>query len=388
MAGFWNDDYCNDNCISRAVTPKERYGEKPSLIDTLETHVVFLGAGASVPLDFPGSVDVVSQFIEFLKGDQEEGAPDYTVLLGKISKLREQIETNGIDFDSESLYQCLEGYSDPPLYVRMAGPFPTIVCREQPVKNFTADKDCLEIKTLFEEFIIKKYYRSDPQLKPATRMLVNRLLARVIGLSDWKNTLPNWKQTRFEIFTTNYDNVLEIYTDEEGLVPQRGFKIVGGDEIVFTPDEFERAPASINLYKLHGSVELSRLNNGKIISKLPPGLPGESHGSAKVVSKVMVYGIEKNVIAEPYFDLLVRLKKRLLEAKSCTIVGYSFRDPWITQIIKDVAHNLGDFRVTYLSKAATTTLKAKAPFLTGITNCIDKALEEYLELPSADADGG
>jgi len=346
------------------------------------TYLVFLGAGASIPIGFPGSAKLVNTFMSELTKTQES---DKRKMLAMVRRLEKLILNNGFSYDSESLYSCLEGYSTPSKWMQQSGPFPSSMCKIQPVTKIRPDPFCNRLRSLFEEFLVTKFYNEDPFLKRRIKVIYNRLFSKISGVADWKNSEPDWASSTFEVFTTNFDRAVETYSDQVNQAICMGYRIAEDNRVMFTPDDYEHNPASLKLYKLHGSVELSALDDDTIISQLPPAVPGQTYKRKSIVSKVMVYGIQKNIISEPYFELLAIFKKRLTELKRCLVIGYSFRDPWINQIFLDIIRNYPKMVNIELVGRKKETKIAGLPTLNKVVIQKSSMLEKFLELPTQGA---
>lgn len=343
-------------------------------------YLIFLGAGASIPTGFPGSLKLLTDFEDELKKSHES---DKTLMVRKMGWIKKKILSNNFDYDSESLYSCLQGYSNPSRFIRQAGPFPSALCKIQPISRAKPDRICVKLRSLFEEYLISRYYDVSPFVKLKIKTMYNRFFSKASGVADWKNSGPDWETSNFEIFTTNYDYVLETYSEQVNQSCCVGYRIAQDGRVIFTPEEYEKNKSPLKIHKLHGSVELSLLDNNQVISQLPPRMPGETYDGKRIVSKVMVYGIQKNLIAEPHFDLLSLFKKRLAKLKKCLVVGYSFRDPWVNQIIHDVVKNhRGLIRIEFIGVKSHTRIP-KLPLIKKVVTKIARNLESYLELPSS-----
>jgi hypothetical protein len=335
-------------------------------------HVVLLGAGASVPLGLPTMTELADTF--------EQSKLDNKKYLNRICKARVTIQRNDFTYDVESLYTFFHDCADPCAALRRAGPYAASICPGQPISTKKKDDLADGIAEQIEEHIIKKCYVSDDIAEEKTRIIYNRFFSKITGIKTWKKSIPKWNSNIFEVFTTNYDNAVENYGSEIGQDPCLGRILSIGDRIIFRPELYDDDSFKIKLYKLHGSVELSLLEDGSIVANYPPKSPGDSQNGIQIRAKIMVYGPEKNLIAEPYFDLLFRFKQRLKEAKRCFVVGYSFRDPWINQIFVDVLRVRTDLRIEYISPTATYR-SSQLPFLSSCVHPIDQTFEQYLELP-------
>lgn len=339
--------------------------------------VVFLGAGASVPLGYPHTTQVVNEFVTELQGRRQRNRRE----LRRLRQIKRTLEEDGIQFDAESLYTCLQGLVDPVSYLREAGPFPVLMSRIQPITSIRTDEITVSLRRKFERFMLSKYYLLTPAMRVRILQAYNRMFSRISGVRNWRNQTPNWQNTVFEIFTTNYDLSVETYAEMMEVDMMRGFRADVDGNVIFTPEEYKTGLAQIRLYKLHGSIDLSELENRRV--KLDrTHYPGEGNGELRVKRKIMVYGITKDLTAEPYFDLLGIMKKTLKKNRKCFVVGYSFRDQWIRNIFSDVIRNDPESKeIVYIDPSPNEKLEA-FPFLRGVTRPVPNHLEEYLDLPS------
>lgn len=185
-------------------------------------------------------------------------------------------------------------------------------------------------------------------------MLKNNNLSKVFQIyTDFFNTLgegftPTLEQKplRYDrtwtIFTTNYDQCLEILLREKYEIDVfTGFKN-GGKK--FSPDYFlyydegellNRTTRNIiiRIVKLHGSINwLKNRETNKVEEK-------EFHLSASKKirgfydDEVIMYPlIEKELYLDPYIQMFYCLNKELETKRVCLTIGYSFRDPIIRKI--------------------------------------------------------
>jgi hypothetical protein len=337
-------------------------------------YVVFLGAGASVPLGLPTMVELSERFEETILDDSR--------YLKEVLKAKQVIKRNGFQYDVESLYTYLLGHADPHDSLKKAGPYAASVCTVQPISKLRRKMIFNKIRERLEEYMIKKCYIEEEHMKRRVKTLYNRFFAKISGVDDWENSEPDWDNTVFEIFTTNYDNAIEYYGMEIGQIPFIGYSKTKREKVRFLPEQYASTPAKIKLYKLHGSVELSLLKDDTVVAVEPPKSPGETHNGIPIKAKVMVYGPDKNLIAEPYFELLVHLKEHLKNVHECVVVGYSFRDPWVYQIFHDVISHRRQRTpwIEYVSPSATYTI-SKLPKICQSVKPVDQSFEQYLNLP-------
>lgn len=140
-------------------------------------------------------------------------------------------------------------------------------------------------------------------------------------------TLKN--NQKIEIFTLNNDLVLEKFFKDENSI-YTGFvsnKWVGFERENIDDNTYNAS--RINYYKLHGSMDWSRLYDGSIIKKQNNNLDDNVEIEPLII---LGYGAKIYTI-DPFFSLLEYFKKALKMKKYYFIVGYSFFDPHINNII-------------------------------------------------------
>lgn len=138
---------------------------------------------------------------------------------------------------------------------------------------------------------------------------------------------------RMDIFSLNNDMVIEKYFSENQAKPWRGF--VSGSWTGFEeeniPDDFGR----INLYKLHGSLDWVRLDTGDFKEEENLVEQDKSHIEEEH-SPYLIFGQgTKTFSVEPFFTLIQHLRKNLREKSYFFIIGYSFFDPYINNLLID-----------------------------------------------------
>jgi len=345
------------------------------IILSVNISVIFLGAGASVPLGLPTMVDLSERFEETISSDVR--------LVQHLLKAKGAIRRNRFSYDVESLYTYLLGCSDPCASLEKAGPYAASKCRTQPISKIRRSGISEKIRERLEEHLIKNCYLGQEYEKRRITNMFNRFFAKISGVNDWEHSEPDWNGKIFEVFTTNYDNAIELYGSEVGQMPFTGYTKTQNGKVRFVPEQYDSTPAKIKLYKIHGSVELSLLEDDSIIAAEPPKSPGEKHEGKSIIGKVMVYGPNKSLIAEPYFELLAHLKKRLTDAHECFVVGYSFRDPWINQIFRDVVnHRRQRTRwIEFISPSARYTISSRLHEIVANVQPINRSFQQYLNLP-------
>lgn len=149
-------------------------------------------------------------------------------------------------------------------------------------------------------------------------------------------TLDGLVSKPINIFTLNYDGIIEYYCEKNNLTYTDGF------DPFWNPDKF-KDENNVNLFKLHGSLYWIRPKFGK-----PFRVPLRRLTISQVrsidgysVSEMMLYPkLQKDKQSEVFSWLDRRFKDSLNNADICVIIGYSFRDDEIrNSIIESLSAN-------------------------------------------------
>jgi hypothetical protein len=147
-------------------------------------------------------------------------------------------------------------------------------------------------------------------------------------LKDFLKNLSDPK-LKLEIFTLNNDLVLENAFQEENTL-YMGFvsnKWVGFDKFYFVGNTY--SASRINYYKLHGSLDWCRLTDGTVRKKME-----DEQNENIEIDPLLIFGHGSKVYTiEPFFSLLESFKVKLREKKYYLVIGYSFFDPHINNLM-------------------------------------------------------
>ena len=303
--------------------------------------LVFVGAGGSAAVDLeqypttvgffkslPGEIANDPLFLkvyEFLKGQQGKKIVDIENVLETLDDLQEGFKkinnpTNIVGWAMKGRLGLIEGVSD---FANFQGSIATWERNQiTPLNN--------KIK----EQVYKLY---------ATHPAPNKL-------SDWIRLLKQLQKidSTLEIFTTNYDLVLEDAIEqakidvEFGLVPgQRGTKL----ETAFWDPT--RRPLSGNhrglLTKLHGSMDWQRLNGDIIVGS--PYFSGDHNNQCILYPGHKGTPTEKPFIA--FHEHLRNVVREEYESLTAAIfIGFAFRDDYINTILSDLPPETPTYFIT------------------------------------------
>jgi SIR2-like domain len=168
---------------------------------------------------------------------------------------------------------------------------------------------------------------SVPKETDTPQSLPHHALARWIRRTD--------RATPVEIFTTNYDTLIERGLEDERVAAFDGF--IGSRQPFFAPQSLVHdnlAPGRkwVRLWKIHGSVNWAWVTLKDGTRRIVRG--GENSEGQLILPSVHKYDESRK---QPYAAMLERLRRVLIEREDTVLitVGYSFGDEHINEIIFD-----------------------------------------------------
>ncbi len=139
---------------------------------------------------------------------------------------------------------------------------------------------------------------------------------------------------KLDVFTLNNDLLMEVAFKEEN-THYIGFvsnKWVGFDKSDI--DENTYSASRINYYKLHGSLDWIRLTDGTIKKKFNEKNNETIDNENVDIDPLLIFGHGSKIYTvDPFFSLLEMFKAKLKEKKYYLVIGYSFFDPHINNLI-------------------------------------------------------
>lgn len=138
-----------------------------------------------------------------------------------------------------------------------------------------------------------------------------------------------FKSVSRDVITTNYDNVLESYCEQSGLDLVNGFeKTHIGDRRTWN-DAWKGGENALRLVKLHGSITWQKDDDDAVLEIGRPGL----RDSDRDVMIAPTLG-RKDYSNDIFPALMSRFKTMLSETELLVVVGCSFRDPEVNEILQ------------------------------------------------------
>ncbi len=288
--------------------------------------LVFVGAGGSAAVDpdqYPTTVEFFKRLPkeitqqplftlvrEFLMTQKEDGQPiDIEEVLWSLDKLQEYFSLSRATHTIEGWIMAknrlnqLDGNALPGGSNPLLGGIDNIS-----VNHLTPLRDSINAKV--HEFYVK---RPDEN-----------------KLSDWVNLLRHIEglDPVIEIFTTNYDLVLETAVNRAKIRTTTGREFDGLHTFLNTAlwDEPSGPPKYHGrLTKLHGSMDWQRRGNTILCSDLYTGNP-QQHS-------ILYPGFKGEPNEEPFIKFHEHLRAVVREAGAAFFIGFAFRDDYINTIL-------------------------------------------------------
>jgi len=273
-------------------------------------YVFLLGAGASNKAGVP-LVDEMTKIFEddiekitrsYLKEHKEIEKTKLQELAPKALKsLRDCITSAGKKFDVEILLEALT--------------------------KLTNENEVLHILRPKSDDTFREIY---PHLKI---MLMNFIRKTCESIKDIDYLYPLKGfigEKGLDLFTLNYDGTIEVMCEKFEVPCHDGFSPN------WNPQGMETDERGIRLYKIHGSLFWFKTGKSRYV-KIPVkgiDLKDLRYFTDENVSETIIYPLlSKEVYTGPFPWLIQEFRTKLLKAKLCIIIGYSFRDESIRKII-------------------------------------------------------
>jgi hypothetical protein len=180
-------------------------------------------------------------------------------------------------------------------------------------------------------------------------------------LEDWL-ALPNSQSLQYlrglgelcidgsglDLFTLNYDACIENALTAGDIKFVNGFDDAG----VWSPLCFT-ADVPVRLYKLHGSLDWVDDQIYGLCSLQFPRHERADTFETDFVRPLLIFGTAHKLSArEPFLTLAYHFSQRVLRTKVLVIVGYSFGDEYVNQIIEQGLKKNADLRVVVVAPRA------------------------------------
>lgn len=318
---------------------------KEKLTHVPET-VLFLGAGASYPLGYPPTREFVTNFMADLK---KNGKSNEAYFLDSILKrINENMDIEQVLELVEALENSFNSYPTEPFFrthttvINIGG------------TNWELPTLRSNINSLIQE--IEKEVFEVYRWKPAVLNKAKELYEPFFNLV--KNRLSNDKQ--LFIFTTNYDKVIEeVGSALKEYEVVDGFTIVKNKHLWNPQEELNKESTSVSLiklFKLHGSLSWRERTDNKFERV---GVEERTLGNQTYKRNVLIYPTlthKANHMVEYLSELYDLFRVSMERTHVCIVVGYSFRDENINNILSGFRNRKGTMLVA-VSPSAEKNLR-------------------------------
>ena len=199
-------------------------------------------------------------------------------------------------------------------------------------------------------------------------------------LADWVNLLSQLRNHDpvIEIFTTNYDVVLETVIRNPAIEIETGRKFDGLQTILNTTlwNSHSGSPVGHGrLTKLHGSVDWQRSGNNIVTSEVFTG---------DLQKHMILYPGYKGEPAQPPFkEFHDHLRAVVRQAKMAIFIGYAFRDEYINRILSELSANVmppGIMKIIINKDKLDDDLPFAAPYQYLETEFNEKAIKDCIKI--------
>lgn len=269
---------------------------------------LFLGAGASAFADQPTTKELLRRVQEHVSAQQEGAGHDY------IMRVIEDSTYSDIEKLYDGIEQTIRTVKNPNCGPIIAGIMDrdTALTHQEIIVELTALLSTIR-NILLESFVIRSgHHGSIKQMYDKTRSAIE-----IKGSAE------------LQVFTTNYDLVMEEYANKAGYEIVNGFKPYGYMRSIWDDAWDSHKERSMRLIKLHGSINWYSDVDGNIVET-------GSVTQREDDNDVMIAPTEgaKNYGRRPFPTLLQRFEEAMKKVDVLLVIGFSYRDAEITEIIK------------------------------------------------------
>lgn len=346
--------------MTKLLMPKYPRGLEPE-----NKLVIIIGAGASVPMGIPAMKGFTKEFEKHC--DEVLSLVDATENIKYNLRYLKKVANLGSHWDLEELLLRIrelknaENSAITKLYRKFSfrGKSKPREKFNQTISDIAEDYSELERELL--KFIREKCIRPDIEK----------------GVEIYSNLFKLCKNSNLEIFTTNYDPIIENVCDKLNISYADGFMPKGNTGyFTWTPESLNGR--KLNLFKLHGSITWYKDSNGRII-KFPIDI-----SDRRDVQSVIIYPTEyKELFNPPFNRLYFEFSKSIFNSTNCLAIGHSFRDPYMRELLFEKIKQQG-YKLTIIDPVAKSIKNKKfgnsrnvIAECMGIEDWVENNLDDY-----------
>lgn len=306
---------------------------------------LFLGAGASRAFDYPTTKEFLTNF----KKNLDEIVTEVVETYQKFKNV----------YDIEHILRICDVFIDlnsNELMVEILMKYPPIFLQELKTIKLSWDDFIRVSKHIKERAIRELYTQYQFNEKKVSRIvsLYGRLFEDLAGFNG---------NGRLDIFTTNYDSVVEEFCDNyetevdliDGFIPSlRSGRLFWRPKKAFQRDFNKDAVLKFRLCKLHGSLNWGERSNGDIEKVMETQVEDFS----RYRRNVLIYPAQKTYEEEGPFSVLYKyFRDAGKTSRVFIVIGFSFRDDLINGIFLDHLQANPSNRLFVVSPNATKNVE-------------------------------
>ncbi|MFB2584934.1 SIR2 family protein [Herbiconiux liukaitaii] len=175
------------------------------------------------------------------------------------------------------------------------------------------------------------------ELEPLLRELVAEILSSPVTV-DYLSPLADLALSQpggLDVITLNYDLTIEMMAEQRSVPVRRGIETWRPGEDL----DIESADGTINLTKLHGSIDWATETWSRERGTLPQKIARVASGGSRHSDPAIVIGNREKLETEgSTLALLRRFEQSLRRAERLVIVGYSGGDAHVNAVVRDWAN--------------------------------------------------
>ncbi len=291
--------------------------------------LIFLGAGVSTQFGVLLARELVGGFLSSSIDESHKS---------RIRTLRNLLRTFSVDDSLENLLTILDFSSNPSKMMDRMGPILPLIAGSPQVVNLGANQEDGAIAKELRDFVFRKCFIDDADAIKKVDSFYHSFLSGIA--SYFKSaTIESTPYARAPIFTTNFDNSVELFATRNGIAIFDGYDRLPTGAYAFNhklyDTEFNKN--SIRLYKIHGTVRYVRNPRGEFdeLTILPPSPDIRIHGG--ICTPELIYSESyQYTLSSPWLELMYCMREELISADRIIALGYSFPDPHILTVVREV----------------------------------------------------
>lgn len=331
---------------------------------------VFLGAGVSVQFGVPDAGGLLDGYIESSGTDEAK----YSLVTGLIKTMRKC----GANVTLENLLMLMDAWSKPDEAVGRIRPFLPLIMRKASIA-LVARQECGEAAKDVRDYVFRRCFINRSESIQDAIVFYDKLLRGLKAYFSIESLRPadrKYPYPNVPIFTTNFDNGVEIFCRKQRVHISDGYSKAPNGGYVFDQNEYDETlnPNFLRLYKIHGTVKYVKNSAGEFdeINYLLPGNPiiinDEECFPDLIFSESYQYTSNS-----PQLELLYSMKQQLRFSDRIVVIGYSFNDPHVLTVFREVLQENSGLRLILFSRRRPDLIiKKRFPSMRDRCICIQR----------------